>query len=273
MSDLLIVIDQAIHTDVEKWATAVKEAIDNVKPPQGPGVSNNAMFYAAAAAAGNMIWAATCLLAPEFAVPIRIMSFGGAGLASVSGILSAMPADGTPAPGPTASMVDAMKKAIEQARKRFLSEGNIAKLKTGLYRWIQQKHPDWLAKAGENEGNVRQMVWEHLYKSPYGLKGKGYSADYAADLLCQKITQSLTDYYAMMEERYKVYEHMVYSDALEKYKPVFHAYSEMDLNEFQRNRCIKENLTPNKFNDWLNRNSDNKAKLDAFKKQHLIPDN
>ena len=264
----MLAIDVAIKMCVDQWGLAVGKAIDEVKPAS-PSADNTALYYAAIAGAGNMIWAATCLIAPEFAIPIRVLSFGGAGLASVAGVMATLPTEPPPA-GPTAQLTNAMKAAVTQSKMVFLREDQISQLKQLLYRKIAHAHPDWIKNFGINEGNIRRTVWEYLFQSPYGDKAQGYGIEQAGAKLTATVETSLKDFYALVIDRYATYDHMVAEDAYTKYPPRFHGYSEMDYNEFTRKRYIAEQMAPTKFNDWLNKDKDFLTKLQAFKSQHLI---
>ena len=258
-------IDTAINMSVEKWFSAVCQAIDNVKPESAPG-DNNAMFYAMAAAAGNMIWAASCLLEPEFAVPIRALSFGGAGLASAAGVMAAAPSGD--APSPTGPLVSAMKGRVKQAKDKLLSDAEIARLKVSLYRRILHEHPLWITHFGINDSNLRQAVWKHLFHSNYGA-----GIESAAENLRRIMEKSLKDFYSMVKERYQMYGQIVVAEVNRKYPSNPMAMPPAggpDPWASVRSQAIKDRMTPNEFNHWLNTEPASVAKFRVFKDQHMI---
>ncbi|MBV9327228.1 MAG: hypothetical protein JO352_26050 [Chloroflexi bacterium] len=82
-----------VDTFANLWFTATNGALGVTNEPDDPDFKSEtgqrALGLFGASLAGNLVWAATCLLAPELTVPIRLMSFGGAVVGSgVVGVLA-----------------------------------------------------------------------------------------------------------------------------------------------------------------------------------------
>ena len=84
-----------VDTYANLWLTANNGALGVTSEPDDPdfkteqGQRAKALF--GVSLAGNLVWAATSLLAPELTVPIRLMSFGGA--AAGSGVVGVLAGD------------------------------------------------------------------------------------------------------------------------------------------------------------------------------------
>ncbi len=241
MNTLMTEIGRDINDYVKDWSEGVRRAIDTAvfKTPDAP---LNPKSAAIAAAAGNMIWAATCLLPGPWKLASVVMSFGGAGAASAAGILAVTP-DGDIGQNVTTNLIASMKAQVDEAEKRMLSDGSRAKLKPYFYKIMQDA--GLAGQFGINQHEIGKRVWEHLFRIPFG-NGEGD----AKKALQDQTKCALEDFYKFIGEQYAKFSKKIADEAQESYDwtgipSVDQHYGKVRL------QYIKEHNTLTEFNKWL----------------------
>lgn len=139
------------------WYTANNGALGAMPEPEDPDfeaeVGAQAKLAFGTSLAGNLIWAATCLVAPEEVVLIRAMSFGGATVGSgTMGVLGNAPVKAMPG-------------------FKIVAAGGLARARDSLSGQIKSKVKDVASQcAAANISDLeaqKQKLWAQMFSTPY----------------------------------------------------------------------------------------------------------
>jgi hypothetical protein len=139
-------IPQCVDGFLGTWVEAMSHAVQSVPPPH---VDNDlGSFNVFVVLLGNLVWASTCFIAPEFAAVIKIMSVLGA--ATGSGIF--IPPDTGQPPVPTAEIYAQLERARDGMKKVARSEASTFAAD--------------IIKAGATKVDDQdKLIWEKLFGS------------------------------------------------------------------------------------------------------------
>ena len=132
-------------TFINLWLAAAVAALEGAPEPKDPESKRN--FWVALA--GNLLWAATSLVAPECLFAIRIMSFSGAAVGS--GILSQEP-EQAPSGRETVSQL------LTTTRDLMITTAG---------PWLDRSVAECISRQVTDREEQREVLWRNLFKTPY----------------------------------------------------------------------------------------------------------
>ena len=144
----------ATQNFITLWRTESEVALGQVRAPAGEATS----AYAWISLAGNVLWAATSLVAPEATITIRVMSFVGAGVPALAGLQQVYQS-----PDPTEDNIRVLRHAISLNLAAAADAINVDAIVNTAFAECDRQNLSEMRQAGERE----RLLWEFVFSTPY----------------------------------------------------------------------------------------------------------